>query len=71
VTGVLSDERVEIYCSPDLPTRNHDYFAVLVSARNPEVKALVADTDEYTGMEGRDMHGVYILRGGSWLPRGL
>lgn len=71
VTGSLANERIEIYCSPDLPTRNHDFFAVLVSARNPEVKALVADTDEYTGLEGRDMRGIFILRGGRWVPRNL
>lgn len=71
VTNVLDEERVSLYCSPDLPTRNHDFWALLVSRRDGNVKALVADTDQYPGEEGKTMRGVYLLRGDRWVPRGL
>jgi hypothetical protein len=66
VLAQLSEGEVSVYCTPDLPTANHDYWAVLVSRSDPQVKVLLADTDEYPGREGEPMRGVYLLRGGSW-----
>lgn len=71
ITRNLASEQVAVYCSPDLPTRNSDFWAVLVSRNNAQVKALVADTDEYPGREGERLRGVYLLRSGEWVPKGL
>lgn len=66
VLAQLEEGEVSIYCTPDLPTANHDYWAVLVSRSDPQVKVLLADTDEYPGRTGERMKGIYLLRGGSW-----
>lgn len=71
ITSALRDEAVSIYCSPDLPTRNSDFWAVLVSRDSPDVKVLVADTDEYPGREGERLRGVYLLRGGRWVAQSI
>lgn len=71
VTDALAGGRIAVYCSPDLPSRNHDFWALLVSGKNDNVKVLVADTDEYPGMEGEPLRGIFLLRGDRWVPQSL
>jgi hypothetical protein len=42
-----------------------------VSREDADVKVLVADTDEYPGLEGEQVRGVYLLRGDKWVPQSL
>ena len=71
ITSQLKDAEVSIYCSPDLPTTNDDFWAILVSEEDPTLKVMAADTDQYPGREGERLRGVYLLRNGTWVSRGL
>ena len=63
VTERLAHGRVSAYDSPDRPTANSDFWAVLVHAEDPTVQCLVADTDEYPGQLGKRLRGIYAISG--------
>ena len=63
ITGKLEAGKLSLYDSPDQPTSNHDFYAVLTHARDPTLVVLVADTDEYPGAPGDHLDGVYVVRG--------
>jgi hypothetical protein len=63
VTDYLQRGRVTAYDSPDLPTVNGDFWAVLVHAEDPTVQCLLADTDEYPGRIGERLRGTYLIQG--------
>ena len=63
ITGKLSGSALTLYDSPDNPSSNHDFYAVLTHARDPTIVVLVADTDEYPGHVGTYFDGVYIVEG--------
>ena len=51
------------YDSPDNPTSNHDFYAVMTNAAAADLVLLVCDTDEYPGAVGTELHGLYWVEG--------
>ena len=70
VTRVLEGDRISLYASPDIPSRDHDYWAVLVHRQDPRLQAVIADTLYYPGREGERLHGLYLVRGADLVPMG-
>ena len=70
ITGKLQGGRLTAYDSPDLPTANNDFYAVMTSRRDATLQLLVADTDEYPGFGGVNLFGVYLVQGATLTPVG-
>ena len=71
-TGIASKLRggaLTSYDSPDNPTANHDFYAVMTH-RVADLQLLVADTDEYPGHAGTDLGGLYWIRGATLVAVG-
>lgn len=64
----LQSRMVADYDSPDNPSTNHDFYALLIHGRDNRIQVLVADTDEYPGYEGQNLHGLYLLINGTLEP---
>jgi prepilin-type N-terminal cleavage/methylation domain-containing protein len=65
ITAKLQGSALTLYDSPDLPTSNHDFYAVLTHAKDDTIVVLVADTDEFPGHVGTHLDGVYVIDGGT------
>ena len=70
ITGKLQGGSLTVYDSPDLPTANNDFYAVMTHRRDATLQLLVADTDEYPGHAGVNYHGVYLIQGATLIPAG-
>ena len=65
----LQGQQLSAYDSPDQPTTNHDFYALMVNARDPSIKVLVADTDQYPAANGTILYGIYIVTPDGTLER--
>ena len=63
IVGKLKDNAVSVYDSPDQPTANHDFYAVLEHRSNERLQFLVCDTDEYPGFKDQQLFGVFLIQG--------
>lgn len=63
ITAKLANGQLTSYDSPDLPSTNHDFYAVLTHVTDPTIVVLVADTDEFPGWGGTYFDGVFVIRG--------
>ena len=68
ITTRLRNGRLTSYDSPDNPTPNNDFYAVMTDKRDSTLQVLVADTDEYPGFMGQNLIGVYLIRGTTLVP---
>lgn len=68
ITPRLRNSRLTNYDSPDSPTPNNDFYAVMTDRRLRTLQVLVADTDEYPGHVGTHLIGVYLIRGSTLVP---
>lgn len=68
LTGRLENDQLSLYDSPDSPTANHDFYAVLTWDGDPTLQVLVADTDEYPGHAGDTLYGLYLIEGATLVP---
>jgi hypothetical protein len=64
ITGRLKNRRISVYDSPDLPTVNNDFYALMIHRRDSRLKVLVADTDQYPDANGVDLYGIYLIEEG-------
>jgi len=68
ITPKLQGGALTAYDSPDHPTSNHDYYAVMTLASAPDIVLLVADTDEFPGHAGEELFGLYFIEGPTLVP---
>jgi prepilin-type N-terminal cleavage/methylation domain-containing protein len=61
IVAKLQGQQITAYDSPDQPTTNHDFYALMVNARDPDIKVLVADTDQYPAASGQILYGTYLI----------
>lgn len=64
ILSKLQNDRIAEYDSPDNPSTNHDFYLVLIHKRDPRIRIVVADTDEYPGFMGQNLHGIYVEKDG-------
>ena len=68
ITQKLRNGMLTTYDSPDNPTANHDFYAVMTAGKDPRLQVVVADTDEYPGFAGVELYGVYVVSGSQLVP---
>ena len=62
ILGKLQNNEITVYDSPDLPTTNHDFYAVMTHRSDPSIQVLICDTDQYPGHLGENLYGIYLIR---------
>jgi prepilin-type N-terminal cleavage/methylation domain-containing protein len=69
IVAKLQGQEITAYDSPDQPTSNHDFYALMVNARDPSIKVLIADTDQYPPHNGDILYGIYVVQEDGSLER--
>lgn len=64
----LFENEIALYDSPNIGGPDTQFWAVVVPAVDPDVRLLVAHTDQFPGFTGTWFDGVYRIEGGAIVP---